>query len=105
MISVMNKTKWEEIAVGMQGLGALAPKFRVADLCTGYVSGWDGDWFYHFREGGYASIEWVELSATSAGQLSAVLGVLRKIHVPGVFTPQGVKVLGHAAEGVYLDYL
>lgn len=56
LIPVMNNTKWEELRLAMHSLGKLRPQWQTKDLETGYVPCWDGDWFYHFRDGGYDSI-------------------------------------------------
>ncbi|MEO5738599.1 MAG: DUF6678 family protein [Variovorax sp.] len=43
MTSVMNNTKWEELRLGMYGLGKLSPKFRVRNLRSQRLSEWDGE--------------------------------------------------------------
>ena len=100
----MNNTKWDELRLAMYGLGCLSPSWRTEDL-SGYVSSLDGDWFYHFREGGYASIEWVEIMVTTPEQGAAVEAALRRVHVPGYRFENGFRVYGYAAEGQAMDYL
>jgi predicted protein tyrosine phosphatase len=102
---VMNNTKWEEIHVAMLELDSLSPKWRTKDRETGFVCPWDGEWFYHFREGGYESIEWVEIGVTSPEQDHEVEAVLAKIHVPGHRTAEGFRVYGYQEAGVALAYL
>jgi hypothetical protein len=64
-----------------------------------------GKWYYHFRDGGYRSIEWVEIEVTSPGQLRAAQDVLASIHVPGERTPPGFKVYGYMRPATVLGYV
>ena len=104
MIAVMNNTKWDEIRLAMSSLGDLHPKWRTRDIETVYVSEWDGDWFYHFRDGGYNCIEWVEIRVSSAEQDSAVRAALKTIRVPGELTEKGFRVLGYVKPGELVQY-
>lgn len=104
MSPVMNNTKWEELRLGMSGLGTLSPRFRVCNLHSGYVSAWDGEWFHHFY-GHHEKDEWVEISVTSAAQYEAVLRVLRSVHVPGITTETGFKIFGYVPRGTHVEYL
>lgn len=92
----MNNAKWDELRLAMHYLGPISPKWRTRDLESGYESPWDGEWFYHFRTGGYEAIEWVEIKVDSPEQEHAVLNALRSIHVPGNRTEVGFKVYGYA---------
>jgi|GEM_PF-6852862 len=56
----MDDTKWDEVRLAMYGLGPRSPRWRTRDRVSGYVSDWDGEWFYDFRTGGDDTIEWVE---------------------------------------------
>ena len=94
MHPTMNDTKWEEVRLAMSSLGDPPPRWRARDL-SGYLSSWDGEWFYHFRAGGYRTIEWVEIEVTSPAKDEAVLAALRAVHVPGERTAQGYRVFGH----------
>jgi hypothetical protein len=102
---VMNNTKWEELRLAMYSLGDLHPKWRTKDVETGFIPEWDGEWFYHFRNGAYESIEWVEIQVTSAMQDAAILQILRSIHVPGERTEHGYRVFGYAEPGKAVDYI
>jgi hypothetical protein len=104
-IALMNDTKWDELRLGMYGLGSLSPVWRTRARENGYVSRWDGDWFYHFRDGGYATIEWVEIATPGIDQRRAVLEVLRRVHVPGEETASGFRVFGYVNVGQPVDYL
>ena len=89
----------------MYNLGELHPKFRVKVLGRDELSRWDGEWFYHFREGPYREIEWVEIAVTSDAQREAVRGQLRVVHVPGFETPEGFRVMGWVPTGTTVDYI
>jgi hypothetical protein len=104
MTPVMNNTKWDELRLGMHGLGKPSPQFRVRNLHSGYVSDWDSEWFHHFY-GRHAEDEWVEIAATSPAQHEAVLGVLRSIHVPGITTDAGFRIFGYVPLGMHVEYL
>jgi hypothetical protein len=104
-VGLMNDTKWDEVRLAMYDLGEMSPKWRTRDVENGYVSTWDGEWFYHFREAGYRTIEWVEIATGTDEQREAVRNLLRRIHVPGVETEYGFRVYGHVAPGQQVDYL
>lgn len=105
LIPVMNNTKWEEVRLAMYSLGDVHPTWRTRDIETGYVSEWDGEWFYHFRDGGYDSIEWLEITITSEEQERAVLAALKVIHVPGERSEVGYRVFGYVEPGKSVKYL
>jgi hypothetical protein len=101
----MNDTKWDEVRTAMCGLGDLSPRWRTRDKESGYVSPWDGEWFYHFRLGGYGTIEWLEIATVDENQRSAVVEALRKVHVPGEHLPSGLRVYGYVQSGISVEYL
>jgi len=103
MNPVMNNTKWEELRTAMLALPD-APQWRSRIVGTGYESGWDGEWFYHFRDGGYSDLEWVEVKVSSPAQEEAVLAALRAIHLPGHRTGDGFKIYGYLKPGQSMDY-
>jgi len=100
----MNNTKWDDLRLSMYNLDRLSPRWRTKDL-SGFICPWDGEWFYHFRSGGYESIEWVELDIISPAQDAAVLDSLRQIHVPGHRIDQGFRIYGYASSELSLDYI
>ncbi len=104
-LPVMNDTKWDELRLGMDGLETLSPLWRTKSAENGYVSEWDGEWFYHFRIGGYATIEWVELATPDEAQRQAVRAVLNRIHVPGEEKEEGFRVFGYIESGQPVDWL
>lgn len=105
MNPLMNNTKWDELRLAMYGLDDLSPQWRTRDTDSGYVCRWDGEWFYHFREGGYEFIEWVEIKVTSPEQGAAVLAALKKIHLPGHRTDDGFRIYGYVSGDNVIDYI
>lgn len=105
MYPVMNNTKWEELRLVMYSLGASHPEWRIRIVNSGHVSEWDGEWFYHFNDGGYGDIEWVEIKIASEAQKNRVLNELKRIHVPGYETEIGFKVYGYVALGHIVEYI
>jgi Family of unknown function (DUF6678) len=104
MNPVMNDTKWEELRLAMYNLGALSPRWRTKDL-SGHISQWDAEWFYHFRNGGYVSIEWVEIQVSSVEQDAAVVASLKAIHLPGQRIERGFRIYGYTSDGVTVAYI
>lgn len=104
MHAVMNDTKWEELRLAMHELGPASPRWSTKDL-SGYACPYDGDWFYRFREGGYRSIEWVDILIDSPEQRQAVEAALRRIHVPGHRTDAGFRIFGYVPNGARTDYI
>jgi len=100
----MNDTKWDELRLAMYGLSQPKPKWRTKDLETGFISPWDGEWFYHFRIGGYATIEWVEIRCQTPAQRTAVERELVRVHVPVESTDDGFRVYGFIIPGTPIDF-
>ncbi len=86
----------------LEGHGSM---WRTKCVTNGYVSSWDGEWFYHFSVGGYKDIEWVEIQAENEEHKKVILSELRKIHVPGEHTAHGFKVYGYVQAGSPIEYL
>ena len=101
----MNKIKWRELQTAMYELNELCPKWRTCSFTNGYLSEWDGEWYYHFSEEGYKDIAWDEIKIENIVQKELVLSKLREIHVPGHETEQGFKVYGYIQEGKSIVYL
>lgn len=99
----MNDTKWNELRLAMYELKP-APKWRTKDIENGYLSEWDSEWYYHFRDGGYSTIEWVEIRITSPEQKECILEKLAKIHVPIESTSESIKVFGYIKTGQFVEY-
>jgi hypothetical protein len=102
---VMNDTKWDELRLAMYELSSLSPKWRTRNLENSYICDWDGEWYYHFRNGGYETIEWVDIRVDNPEQRDAVRRELARVHVPGEETAHGFRVYGHVLEGQTIDYI
>lgn len=100
----MNNTKWKEIQDAMYRLEQ-SPQWRTKCMTNGYISSWDREWFYHFSEGSFEDIEWVEIKVETDQQAKLIISLLKSIHVPGIQTDIGYKVYGYAQEGNSVDYL
>ena len=105
MHPVLNNTKWEELRLAMVALGSTSPKWRARAKSNGYVCPWDGDWYYHFRIGGYKDVEWVELQIVSEEQGAVVLPILREIHLPGCRLGHGFRLFGYVTDGMAPEYI
>jgi hypothetical protein len=103
--SVMNNTKWEELRLGMYGLKEFTPSWRTRDIVTGHICEWDREWFYHFSEGGYETIEWVEIKTEDALQKQVVLKVLKLNHIPAEVSEFGYKIYGYADDTASIQYV
>ncbi|QDT81811.1 hypothetical protein CA11_54080 [Gimesia maris] len=105
MQPVMNNTRWRELQTAMIELKSVQTLWRTRCLENGFISAWDGEWFYHFSQGGYTDIEWVEIKVEGESEREIVLSRLKKIHVPGEVTEHGFKVFGYIPAGQTVDYL
>jgi hypothetical protein len=101
--AAMNNTKWDELRLAMYGM-KLAPRYRTMST-NGYYSRLDFGWYYHFRNGGYDDIRYVDIFAESDAQRDEIRSALKTIHVPGEETVDGFRVYGYALPGQALDYL
>jgi hypothetical protein len=104
-IECMNDTKWDELRFAMYSLGEKPPKWRTKDVENGYLSDWDREWYYHFREGGYKTIEYLEIKVSDDEMRNIVRKALVTIHVPGRETENGFIVIGHAFSGESVEYI
>ncbi len=105
MIGIMNNTKWEELRLGMYNLKDLSPQWRTRDLENGYISHWEGEWFYHFKNGGYKTIEWVEIKVETKEQEKAILEIIKTINLPGKRVDSGFRIYGYITEGKEINYI
>jgi hypothetical protein len=98
--SVANDTKWRELRAAMLGLdGADQPDFRCKDLESGVLGRWDGEWYYHWQDGGWESMEWAELSVKTARRRDLVRAVLKRIRFAGEETAEGFRIFGYVRNG------
>ncbi|MDN7240963.1 hypothetical protein QWY14_04135 [Planococcus sp. N028] len=101
---VMNDTKWKELRAAMYNYPDNL-QWRTKDIETGYICPWDGDWFHHFKSGGYISIEWLKIKAETEELRKDLTAVLRNIHVPGEVILDVIRVYGYVKKGGFIDYL
>ena len=66
LFSVCNNTKWEELREAMLELrGREHPVWRSTNL-NGVQYGYDGEWYYHFRDDGdYSDMQYVDVKSPS----------------------------------------
>ena len=102
LLSTSNDTKWEELRLAMHEM-RVPPAFRCKDL-SGFYSEPDREWFYHFRNGGYQSIEYVDVLVEGDPQRQSVLAKLRRIGLAGEANEQGFRVFGYVAPGQAIEY-
>jgi hypothetical protein len=100
---VMDNTKWDELRLAMYAIKP-TPRYRCM-MINGHYSREDAEWFYHFREGGYEDIQYVDIFAESQPLREQISSALKKIHLPGEETGDGFRVHGYAPPGQNLDYL
>ena len=102
----MNNTKWREVRSAMHALGPESPRWRLKDLESGRELDWDFDWYYQFLgDGTFEWIEWCEIECKTPEARAAVLDALRKIHVAGEETEEGVRIYGWAKSAASVDWL
>ena len=100
LVGLANNTKWSELQALMSNHGIRAPYWRTL-ATNGFVypaSGWDADWSYHFRLGGYKQIEWCEMTPRETGDpLSAeeIASMCREIGFEVVADERVVKIVGY----------
>jgi hypothetical protein len=73
---VMNATKWRELRDAMCAVGSVTT-YRIMRI-SGYCSSPDAEWFYHFQEGGYEDIRYVDIFATDQSHREEVGSTLKK---------------------------
>jgi hypothetical protein len=100
---VMNNTKWRELRAAMYAIKP-APTYRTM-FTNDYYSRVDSEWFYHFQEGGYDDIRYVDIFANNALHRQQIASALKAIHLPGEETNDGFRVYGYALPGQSIDYL
>ncbi|MGW9997415.1 MULTISPECIES: DUF6678 family protein [Pantoea] len=99
----MNNTKWNKIRLAM--LSMTSPPLWKTTSLNGYESIVDGEWFYHFSEGGYSDIRYLDVLTNSFEQHVEVGAILRAIHLPGIETSNGYRILGYADSADHVFYL
>jgi hypothetical protein len=77
---VMNNTKWRELRAAMYAIEP-ATTYRTMSI-NGYYSIADSEWFYHFQQGGYDDIRFVDIFANNALHRQQIASALKTIHLP-----------------------
>jgi len=103
LLPVMNNTKWRELRAAMLAIEAVTT-FRTMST-NGYYAAPDAEWFYHFQEGGYDDIRYVDIFATDESHRQKVGSALKKINLPAEETKDGFRVYGYILPGQAIDYL
>lgn len=103
--SACNDTKWLELrALVLSFSASNRPKFRSKCITNGYTSKWDGEWFYHFVDGGFKDIEWFELKFEPADCWEMLRGIL-EIGLVGEVRDNVLRVYGYVPNGHYKEKL
>ena len=99
--STCNNTKWAELrALFLSIEAAHRPEFRSKCITNGYISEWDGEWYYHFNEGGFKEIEWIELKFESV-DCTDMFGGLLEIGLVGEIRDNLLRIYGYVPKGLY----
>lgn len=101
----MDDAMWNELRMAMHNLGEKAPQWRTKDIENGYLTEWDEEWYYHFRKGGYRTIESLEIRVSNKDMRDLVRKALIRIHVPGLVTEDGFIVIGYTRNDGPVEYI
>ena len=71
------------------------PLWRSKDI-NGNLTNWDGEWHYHFRDGGYSKIEWCEIKQNGMLPIRKILEVISPIGLWGFINEDVITVVGWA---------
>jgi hypothetical protein len=102
LTSAANDTRWEELRLAMYGMTP-SPQFRCMNL-SGYYSAADDEWYYHFRDGGYEGIEFIDILPRTDADRPEILSHLKSIGLAGHSTEDGFRVYGYIRPGQAVDY-
>lgn len=98
-VPVCNDTRWRALqALVLRQPMEARPRFRTRCLTNGFVSDWDREWTYHFIEGGFSDIEWVEL-AFPGGLDPAQVAAVCDIGFVGERTGDALRLFGYLPRG------
>lgn len=105
LYSHMNDAMWNELRMAMHNLEDKHPQWRKKDIGNDYLSEWDEDWYYHFRKGGYRTIETLEIRVSNKEMRDLVRNALKKISVPGCENEDGFIVFGYTKNDKPVEYI
>jgi hypothetical protein len=79
LCGLANNTKWNELITVVRSYEKWKPSYRTKSV-TGYISGWDSEWFYHLPFP-FLCVEWFDISLEAPSGVSAewVLSLVEKI--------------------------
>lgn len=74
-----NNTKWNELIAAVRSHDKWKPSYRTKSV-TGYISGWDSEWFYHLPFP-FLCVEWFDINLEAPPGFNAewVLSLVEKI--------------------------
>jgi len=64
-----NNTKWNDLITTVRANEEWKPSYRTKSV-TGYISGWDSEWFYHLPFP-FVCVEWFDMSLDSPPDINA----------------------------------
>lgn len=105
LYSHMDDASWNELRMAMFHLGDNQPQWRSKEIKDDYLSDWDGEWYYHFRTGGYRTIEYIEIQVSNKKMRDLVRNALIKIPAAGRETKDGFIVLGYTRTTDPVEYI
>ena len=89
----------------MLALGPSSPLYRIMNAEHGDLTGWDGEWFYHFNVPSYSFIEWLDLAPRNPALRGVLHEALKRLRLPGEETSEGFRIFGYSRGGRPLDYI
>ncbi len=103
LVSVMNETKWREVAETLRELTAGPPSFRIKDIRSDelWPREWDREWFYHSRP--FETIEWLEIRSEARNE--KIVEILRGIGAPCSIECDNIRIWGWLRPGTHPSFL
>ena len=106
LVSVANDTKWRELRRAILELeNDQRPRFRCMNVETGRFGPWDAEWFYHWMQGGWDWMEWVDLQVRTPQHRDIIRSIIRHIRFAGEETTEGFRLYGYVRAGQVVDYI
>ena len=60
--------------------------------------------FFHFKLGGYTTIEWLEIKVDNDEIKNDLVNIFNKVHVPGEVLNDKIKIYGYIKDR-FMDYI